>query len=328
MLKNKLIESLNSSNVQNHFSLMNKTIESLKTTTERINVPCLICDYSIEQALTEQLTNQIDTYYVQLVDATDTSLINNLISRSIHRESNKKFQFYINSIIYLYDESSPDTFHYVQTVHTELKKTFNDFITSDSLLFLICNMIDAATIGGQNGRAGQENTSKLYSEVQDGRTDGRIDSSKLISLLDRFLSEFTNIQYVSQAFEDSVLGAKPKIDAEYGNKLTTSFDTLIARNVSKIKLDLDKKKVVNKKKPEVPSLNIRSETESLQSVDLINMKKDTKLSLSKKIYQGEMQNNLRNGFGIYQYDNKFFRYEGEWKNGYIYLDSAQFYFNY
>jgi hypothetical protein len=297
MLKNKLIESLNQNTAKNHFSLMNKTIESLKTSTERINVPCLICDYSIEQTA-QQHKNQTDTYYVQLVDATDTSLINNLISRSIHKESNKNFQFYINAIIYLYDESSPDTFYYVQSLHTELRKTFTDFITNDNLLFLICNMIDAATIGGQNVRASQEN------------------SSKLTSLLDNFLNEFSNIQYVSQAFEDSVLGAKPKIDADNGNKLTTSFDSLIARNVSKIKLGLDKIKPINRKKPDVPALNIRSETESLQSVDLLNMKKDTKLSLSKKIYQGEMQNNLRNGFGIYMYDNKFFRYEGEWKNGY------------
>nr|KAG5708027.1 hypothetical protein BaRGS_025165 [Batillaria attramentaria] len=32
-------------------------------------------------------------------------------------------------------------------------------------------------------------------------------------------------------------------------------------------------------------------------------------------YIGEKRNFLRNGYGVYVYENQFFRYEGEWKNG-------------
>lgn len=32
-------------------------------------------------------------------------------------------------------------------------------------------------------------------------------------------------------------------------------------------------------------------------------------------YQGEIQNGLRHGYGVYFYENSFFRYEGEWLNG-------------
>ncbi|CAD5115533.1 unnamed protein product [Dimorphilus gyrociliatus] len=35
----------------------------------------------------------------------------------------------------------------------------------------------------------------------------------------------------------------------------------------------------------------------------------------KQRYRGETLNLLRNGFGVYQYENEFYRYEGEWKDG-------------
>lgn len=288
LLKNKFIEAL--SNSLNQFTLMNKTIESLKSSNERILVPCLISDYTLE---TESNTN-----YVQLVDASDTSLINNLISRSIN--SAKTFQFFVNAIVYLYDEANPDTFFYAKTIHSDIKKTFSEFLDSESLLFLICNMINAATIGHQQTSS----------------------NSKLISQLDKFLSEFSNIQYVSQEYEDTILGPKQKINDE--NKLKANFDHLLSRNVAKIKLGLHKKKANKLAKKstdtEVPSLNIRSESESIKSAELDFSSKSNELSINKmkfnkKIYQGEMAHNLRNGFGIYQYENKYFRYEGEWKNG-------------
>lgn len=272
LLKNKFIELLNTATGVNHFTLMIKTIESLKTSTERINVPCLICDYSIES---EDSTKQTETNYVQLVDATDTSLINNLISRSINKDLNKNFQFYINAIIYLYDESSPDTFHYVKSIHTDIKKTFNDFISNNNLLFLICNMMDAATIG-QNNRASLDN------------------STKLMGYLEKFLDEFNNIQYVSQAFEETILGTNPIIDNENGNKIKDNFDSLIARNISKIKLGLNKKKLT-KKKQENQILNLKSETESVKSSEDSSSKINQKLTNLKKTYQGEMLHNLRNG---------------------------------
>jgi hypothetical protein len=132
LLKNKFIECLNDENNQNHFTLMNKTIESLKSVNERITVPCLICDYLVQQPTDDgyvQSNNAPpDTRYVQLVDATDKNLINNLISRSINTESNKNFQFKVNAIVYLYDETNSDTFAYIQTIHRDLQKTFRSYL--------------------------------------------------------------------------------------------------------------------------------------------------------------------------------------------------------
>lgn len=91
-----------------------------------------------------------ETTYVQLVDASDKNLINNLISRSINKEGNKKFQFNVNAIVYLYDETSTDTFAYIQAIHRELLNTFKDFLGNNANLgFMLCNMI-GATGGSKN----------------------------------------------------------------------------------------------------------------------------------------------------------------------------------
>ena len=126
LLKNKFIECLNNENDVNHFTLMTKTIESLKSVTEKINVPCLICDYSTKSMLENQKSPNMppETSYVQLVDAGDKNLINNLISRTMNKETNSKYQFKVNGIVYLYDEKNTDTFAYVQAIHKELQKTF------------------------------------------------------------------------------------------------------------------------------------------------------------------------------------------------------------
>ena len=35
----------------------------------------------------------------------------------------------------------------------------------------------------------------------------------------------------------------------------------------------------------------------------------------RNFYQGEVVNQLRHGYGVYVYANKFFRYEGDWAKG-------------
>lgn len=41
----------------------------------------------------------------------------------------------------------------------------------------------------------------------------------------------------------------------------------------------------------------------------------TVLENRKNLYFGEMSNNKRDGFGYYVYENPYFQYEGEWKDG-------------
>ncbi len=302
LLKNKFIECLNDENNQNHFTLMNKTIESLKSVNERITVPCLICDYLVQQPTDDgyvQSNNAPpDTRYVQLVDATDKNLINNLISRSINTESNKNFQFKVNAIVYLYDDTNSDTFVYIQTIHRDLQKTFRSYLMeNDNFRFIVANMSNATV-------------SSNFSEDE---------SMRMLKLAESFLEQFNNnVQYVTQEFENSVLGSRP-IQAIPGeeNSLKINFDDLITRfNTLNMNPNLSKSSKKKEKESDDSYKIITSLTDSLQSAnEEIKELTTNKLENSKKNYQGEMANNLRNGFGIYVYENKYFRYEGEWKNG-------------
>ena len=161
LLKNKFIECLGDGNSSNQFTLMNKTIESLKSQNERVNVPCLICDYVTEEALAKHANSQIppETTYVQLVDATEKNLINNLISRSVNAEVNRNFRFSVNGIVYLFDETNSDTFAYIQAIHKELQKTFKGFVSNESFRFLLCNMMGATIQTANNNNNGGENNS-------------------------------------------------------------------------------------------------------------------------------------------------------------------------
>lgn len=311
LLKNKFIECLNTEASQNHFTLMTKTIESLKSLSERINVPCLICDYLTDQSDSgeEQLQScniPLDTTYVQIVDATDKNLLNNLISRSMNKENanKKKFQFNVNGIVYLYDESNTDTFAYVESIHRELNSssTFKEYLDNESLRFLMCNMINATIATNSN------------------TTDC---SLKLIEKTENFLNGFNNnIQYVTQAFEETILGSKPIPQTENSNdqenNLKNNFDEMIKRFNIRLDQSLNRTQRHREKESDESYKIINSMTDSMGSVKDENIRdvvRDSKMENSKKNYQGEMQNNLRNGFGIYVYENKFFRYEGEWKNG-------------
>lgn len=118
LLKNKFIESI--SNDLNNFSLMSKTTDSIQSASERFNFSCFVSDYTTE--LTDSCLN---TNYVQLIEANEKNLLNTLIFKTASKQgSDKTFNFNINGIIYLYDESSSDTFAYIQSVHNELKKIF------------------------------------------------------------------------------------------------------------------------------------------------------------------------------------------------------------
>lgn len=120
---------------------------------------------------------------------------------------------------------------------------------------------------------------------------------------------------MTQEFESTILGSKPVSSGD--NNIKINFDLIIER-LNSFKLNQSISKAAKKKEKESDDSYkiILSMSDSLQSAtDEIKEVVANKLENSKKNYQGEMQNNLRNGFGIYVYENKFFRYEGEWKNG-------------
>jgi len=145
------------------------------------------------------------------------------------------------------------------------------------------------------------------------------ESMRMLKQVESFLEQFNNnVQYVTQEFENSVLGSRP-IQALPGeeNSLKINFDDLITRfNALNINPNLSKSSKKKEKESDDSYKIITSLTDSLQSAnEEIKELTTNKLENSKKNYQGEMANNLRNGFGIYVYENKYFRYEGEWKNG-------------
>lgn len=269
LLKNKFIESLN--NETNQFSLMKKTIEYNKL-PEKITLECLICDYVYD---TE--SNSSETCYVQIIDINDKNIINYLIGKS-NELGPKKFKFFVNSIVYLYDESQSDTFAYIKTIHNDIKNFIGDFVFNENLKIILFNMANAIN-------------SKFSINMNDNETKNSL--STLFNAVETFLDEFKMIEYVPQFFNDST----SKIEDYNDNKIKQAFDLMILSQINNLP-------IINKTNIEENVINTQS-----------NSLKSALSAVNKNMYTGEMTNNLRNGFGVYVYDNKYFKYEGEWRNG-------------
>lgn len=261
LLKNKFVESI--SNEINNFTLMTKKTES-SVDNGKINLNCFISDYSIELE-----NSKYATKYVQLIDGSDKSIIYSLIKSC---SSPKKItEFYIHSIIYLYDEVNSDTFAYIQSIHNELKKNFENFILGDDLTCLLCNMINAT---------------KLESDKSDSD-----ESLKILNLVQNFLEEFNNVQYISQPFENSALGSVPMVNncETNNNKLKINFDFLVDRYFSFVP------------KKDSTLIEFNSFSNSLNSESLKKSVNTFKNDNFKYKYKGEISNNLRNGnFLVYR----------------------------
>ena len=277
LLKNKFIESI--SNELNHFSLMTKSVETIKSVSERINVSCFVCDYSL-------IKTSDKTHYTQIVDANDKNLINTLIYKTVESIGTKNFKFFVNGIVYLYDESQSDTFSYLQSIHNELRNNYGNLIANENFKCLLCDMKNAINL----------NENKSGMPVQSRQQDS------LISLVDKFLREFKNIQYVAQEYEYSIMGSKPIETNENSFKVKTSFDLLVSRAVA-ANIE-DKVQLKNKSETEM-FLNIRTDSNSLTSrLDsssnqfITVASKNPKKAISKRSYVGETKNNVRNGILI------------------------------
>lgn len=145
----------------------------------------------------------------------------------------------------------------------------------DSLSCLLFNLVDGSNLN--------LNRRSLPSED---------DMFQLTMKLDTFLTEFNNIQYVRLDNSDELkelINDKNNQTNESRERARNTFDSLIERFAPCVKKE-DKPK----------------SSESVgQQVRL----------LRKNFYKGEMLHNLRNGFGIYVFENTFFRYEGQWAKG-------------
>lgn len=125
---------------------------------------------------------------------------------------------------------------------------------------------------------------------------------------------------MTQQFQDTILGSKPVINEDEENSLKMNFDDIIS-HVNSLSYGLGSNRSYNKKKEKLSDESykvINSLSNSIESADQHvkdAVHQHSKQENLKNPYLGEMHNNLRNGFGIYVYENKFFRYEGEWKNG-------------
>lgn len=265
LLKNKFIESI--SNELNSFTLMKKNTES-SVDNSLYNLNCFISDYSIELE-----NGKYATKYVQLIDGSDKNIIHLLIENSF--SSKKISKFYIHSIIYLYDESNSDTFAYIKSIHNELKKNFENFILSEDLTCLLFNMINAANL---------ESNQSNFDE-----------SFKILNLVQEFLEEFNNIQYVSQPYESSPNGNLPVVaDSQETNKLKKNFDLLIDRYFSFVF------------KQDSTYIEFNSFSNSLNTESLKKSINTFKNENFKHNYKGEISNNLRNGMIFFYENNKNF----------------------
>ena len=265
----------------NHFSIMSRSLipspQSNNSGNEKkLAFNSYVCDYTAET-----LEVNIETAYIQLIDANEKNLTINLINES--NESNRNFC--VNGIVYLYDESNTDTFTYVNSIHSELNKKYSSFLKSENLTCLLYNIIDGTNINSiVNTRTSQD------------------DAFKLTSLLDAFLNEFTNVQYIRlENFDElrELIMNQDTLNTETNSyKLKSSFESLLYRHASMSSTQSKSERGLNF----VLVSNANTDQEQIR-----NSKKNT--------YKGEMARNLRNGFGIYVYENDFFRYEGQWLNG-------------
>lgn len=276
LLKNKFIESI--SNEINHFSLMTKSVESIKSVSERINVSCFVSDYT----LTNNKSN--NTHYTQIVDGNERNLINTLVYKSIE---SRTFKFFVNGIVYLYDQTQTDTFSYLQSIHNELKTSYGSFILNENFNCLLCDMKNAINLN--------DNRNELPVPARQQQS--------LLNLVEKFLTDFKNVQYITQEYEYNLLGSKAiEMDDNHFN-VKNNFDQLIGRIVDGSQSLKPLK--AQKNQPEM-FLNIRTDENSLRSrieslhsstqgsLNISHHKKPIK-AVSKKNYTGDMKNNVRNG---------------------------------
>jgi hypothetical protein len=256
-LKSKFIESLSSD--LNRFSLMSKSSKLSAGASEPVTISCYVSDYT-----TETLESNIESLYVQLVDANDKALTTSLIRRSSELEPAEN-QLHIQGIVYLYDELNSDTFAYVNSIHAELNKSCSKFIKSDTFTCLLFNIVDGTNINGQSMHL---------------RKSQAEDAFKLTMLLDSFLDEFTNVQYVCLEGVNEIREMMEGGEDQAGNqfKLRSAFELLLYRYA-----------------PSQSQRKVRDYNENTGNGSNANSNLDQVRSSKKNTYKGEMARNLRNG---------------------------------
>jgi hypothetical protein len=253
-LKNKFVESITSD--ANRFSLMSKSLSTAEQ--KQLTFACHVCDYT-----TQTLETNIESVYVQMLDANEKSLTTSLIRRSSELDPATN-QLHVQGIVYLYDEHNSDTFAYVNSIHAELNKLYSSFIKSDTFTCLLYNIVDGTNLNG--------GMSLKKSQTED--------AFKLTMLLDSFLDEFTNVQYVClDNFNEIREIMDPNDETSDKFKLKSAFESLVYRCAP------CKSQRQQKNDSEIADRNASNANTNLEQIR--HSKKNT--------YKGEMAKNLRHG---------------------------------
>lgn len=213
-----------------------------------------------------------------------------MVEKTVFAEKSHR-QFFVNGIVYLFDETETDTFAYVQSIHKDLVSTYPEFLGSSSSSSsssnqrfsfyggLLCNMINS---GGVPSNSGPDDALRLIENLE--------------RLLDQSSSGSIQLEYVTQKYEETILGSRPVIESSDEssngeNKLKIGLDSLVTRILQPSHVD-DEDDGEGEEAKE--TLSIKSTEHSLKSAPLQTLMKKK----ATRNYLGEMNRNLRNGSAL------------------------------
>jgi hypothetical protein len=233
------------------------------------------------QNLNESESNH---FCLKLIDTSDKNVINSLFEMTADNADNESL-YSIKSIVYIFDESNIDTFTFVETIHKELISKHKEFMNKSKIPFLLCNLANMLAI----------RIKKTTATINDQQQQ---QSTKLI---ENFLAENQEITYTTHSPANKIGSTNESM-----NLVGNNFNKLIT------KVKFNHYRIFNQEKSRTRSISLKSGDSSALNLRQSGMAGKER---SGGMYDGEVKDNLRNGYGVYVYDNKFFRYEGDWKDG-------------
>jgi hypothetical protein len=196
-------------------------------------------------------------------------------SSILHERSEK----YLNGLAFIYDESNTDTVAYAESMHKDIVSKFANLIDFGEFPCFLCNFTNMLAITNRsvNATAKSDNRAKKFESL--------FKDCKCASIASHNVSASNSISSLSK--KNLNLSQREK------DGLKETFRKFVEEHLSYDAF-------------EIPDSSLKNIT---------NVERNTQKKIVKDNYIGEMRNNIRDGYGVYVYENSFFRYEGEWKNG-------------
>ena len=215
----------------------------------------------------------------KLIDTMDKNVINNLIEMTLDETTELDFAeeaFKIKSIIYVFDESNIDTFTFVETLHKDLKKNYNQLFSKLKIPCVLCNLSNLLAI-----------KSKVNGELSDDKVTAKT--------LEEFVADNKEITYTFYSSTANKIGSSN----EQMNLVKNSFNKLI----SKVKFSYFQIDHENTIRPMTRSKTLsslrggRASSKIDGSISkLSNIENRTEAGKERGgTYIGEVKDNLRNG---------------------------------